>query len=503
MRKNKFHIILFCILIFSNQYYGQNTFYTNSIFSFNDVLNSINIYNISNNAAFLVEKKISKGLKIKTDLKNTNGELRKFTTPGETNIYTISFMGEKEITPNQVFKGKFSFVKDVRKNRDWITSKNTETDTPFLIADSSTGTMRYNYLLLNAQYANRITKHILLGADIIYGVDEGLKKVFPRPVTSNRDIRISLGAAYSSNSFKLGVSSFYTDLIDEINYSEDKGALYKQNVLIQFRGYDYPIISHKRSFKWNSKRKTLGGNISSQYNWKSYSFFVNAKFLKGKNNFYEGAEKRIDKGFSSDKVSLFDFFISNKVNRNLKLLLYGKYYSKSIWSRHPEYDILVFEKDINYKLVGLGGELKLSPKFSLLANVNYRFSSNELNDYYSKLNYKTDENILCNTVSFNYNINNTNVILVEYTHSFPLKKENIYSKKESSKYYSDFLSRNIYYELSEININKLLIRWSSNSFDMFAFSLYLNYMHQYSSEDSMMPSKKFNIINVGIELQIK
>lgn len=96
-----------------------------------------------------------------------------------------------------MFKGIFGFNKLIRKKWDLVFSKDYSTGNPFLIGDSSSGSSVFNGIYFDANYFNRFSEKFTIGAGLEYYVDEGMKRVSPKPTSQHRNILFKFGSTFS------------------------------------------------------------------------------------------------------------------------------------------------------------------------------------------------------------------------------------------------------------------------------------------------------------------
>jgi hypothetical protein len=207
----------------------------------------INQYFVGKNPAFLKFSKKDELLGLSVGLNNSKGFFKGFLDPEQESKYLLSATGKKSIEENQYFKGSFNIVRHERQNWDWIFVREYDKNI-FLLGDSTTGNSRFTGILLNSEYSLRIANNYLLGVNLDYLVDEGIKEVSPRPTSEYRYIDVTLGAGYDGiKGVSLGIKGNIIDKTEKIVYQEDEGALTTETIILKFRGYDYPNVFRKKS----------------------------------------------------------------------------------------------------------------------------------------------------------------------------------------------------------------------------------------------------------------
>ncbi len=225
----------------------------------------INPYRCADNPAFLLLDPGQEALTLRSQFYQNEGAFRSFLTPDQVRILQQSASGKKHLSKTQVFSGAFGFQKEIRGGWDWIASKDITSGNPFLLGDSTSGDTHYDGIVMNAAYAQRIGRAFLLGTEIDYFVDEGLKKVSPKPRSQHREIQASVGLGWLfSRSLQFGLQSSLFDRSEEITYSEDKESMDRETILFKFRGFDYPQVLRKKTETRLSEHRgyTSGASIT-------------------------------------------------------------------------------------------------------------------------------------------------------------------------------------------------------------------------------------------------
>lgn len=499
---NKYIKVLLVLIISATPLFSQNFVYNYLDKDYESIIDTTELYSFSNVSAFLFHQKYDPRLQIDLNYKTSQGDFRGFTTPEKINHYVIRFSGSKKITENQIFKGEFLFVKDERKSSAWITSKHPHLDFPFLIADSTTGDIRYNNLLLNFEYANKSIKNISIGTRISYLVDEGLKKVFPRPVSSERGLSIETSVAYNKKGFNISLAAAYQDFKEEVKYSEDKGALYKENILFKFRGYDNPIRLNNKTFSWKVERKIIDAKLVTSLKTKKNQIYHLLKFMKGKNEFYEGIEKKFNSGQTTNKGTFTKLLFVHKYNKRSEFQVEANYNFYNSWSKHPDYDIVLSEQERTGYFIGTGYKNKISSRLTIGAQINGIFQKEDFSGYYDKIYYDFKKTYLEPVLSFKYNLNSENRISFMYMLRISVNDEHNLQETEVSNIYKEYLSRDIHYRITKADEHKFLLRWFCNSFDKVDFIVNLSYQYKTSRESPRFNNDNYNTLSCGIDFKI-
>ncbi|MBP7459973.1 MAG: hypothetical protein KBA26_01665 [Candidatus Delongbacteria bacterium] len=222
-------------------------------------------YYLTSNPALLSEDLEDSGLKLSSWFNRSEGQFKPYLEPGDVVFVQPSASGKKSIDSNRVFKGSFGFQKQMRKDWHWVSTQYMPFGMPFLLGDSATGATHYNGIALDARYAQRVTSRWYAGAEIDYYVDEGVKKVSPKPISDHNAIRFHLGTAWiAAPRITLGLSGAYRRYNEEIDYDRDKTNPYV-SMIYKFRGYDFARVFNKDDETRYVKDDHFMGRLSMHY----------------------------------------------------------------------------------------------------------------------------------------------------------------------------------------------------------------------------------------------
>ncbi len=398
-------ILLILSLLTVTEVSGQNFIYNFDRISVK-ADSIIDFYEISKNPALLNQDKTDERLQIKSYFNTGEEKFKRYFTPSATDLYQVEFSGKKTIDGNQIFKGSFGFNKLVRKEWSWVFSKDFDSGNPFLLGDNSTGNSVFNGIYFDANYSNQVSKKLTLGAGIQYLVDEGLKQVSPKPTSRHRDIIYRLGTSYQLiKTLQLGFAVNIRDQKEEITYREDEGAVYKEIMVMKFRGLDFPVIVRKKT-----------ENRTVFYN--NYEFNNDIIFSPSKTScLFFNLKKGIEQTISRDEITnptnqgkfLNDYLITQikyeqSITTSLKSVSGLNYMFTDFWSKHPDYSVLLSEGKQRFYSLSQNFSYKFNPFFSLTFGGGYGEFHNKLNDYYSDVFYDVYKSIYSVTSGFDWSI---------------------------------------------------------------------------------------------------
>lgn len=385
---NKALVLIFSlIIIFSDHLIGQYRIYPFDI-TFNYILFSkrLSPYSLSNNPAFLQFDDTDELLHIKSTIESASGKFKTTFEPEISNLSSITFSGKKSLGNSQIFKGSFSFLKDERKNWNWIFSKNYRNGNLFLLADSSSGYSRFNAIAMEASYFNKLTDKFSLGVNLNYLVDEGLKTVSPRPTSNHRDISIRIGTGYEfSENLVSAVSLSLGDYLEEISYKEDEGSVLKEISLMKFRGFDHPVIVKKKTETRVVYENTYDFNFDLFYSLHpsiNAGININSGILHSTSK--EDFINPKSQGYFQRKYNSQLLTINYKPMFEFETQLILLNYNSNFWLRHPDFKVMLSDNS----MIDQGALFKINYHLSASSiNLNFgiqRFLTS-FDDYYSNV----------------------------------------------------------------------------------------------------------------------
>ncbi|MDZ7763805.1 MAG: hypothetical protein U5K00_05195 [Melioribacteraceae bacterium] len=365
---NRILFITISLMIASSNIVAQSNLFDRDGF-FNSIIDQkykINSYYIGGNPAYLNQEVSDERLLIETAFDNRQGDFKPFVMPKDQSEFQLSFTGKKVVSDHGIFKGSAGFNKEIRNNWDWVANKNYERNKTFIYGDSTSGTSRYHSILLNAQYSDELLSNLNFGFSLDYAVDEGLKKVSPKPESEHRDIYLNLGFSYdidSENSVGLVVK--FHDFTEEIDYREDQGAIYDETIILKFTGYDYPSVYNKKVEERRSYTNAYFAVLNFQHH--SDNLKAVASFTAGfdKLHIKDGGTDPIPKGFSKNNILIGDAVLLYKLSNNMLASLKYQYSSVNFWSKHPDFDVLIMEEETPSQFVNLGIEYLVDETISI------------------------------------------------------------------------------------------------------------------------------------------
>lgn len=463
----------------------------------------INQYFVGKNPAFLKFSKKDELLGLSVGFNNSKGFFKGFLDPEQESKYLLSATGKKSIEENQYFKGSFNIVRHERQNWDWIFVREYDKNI-FLLGDSTTGNSRFTGILLNSEYSLRIANNYLLGVNLDYLVDEGIKEVSPRPTSEYRYIDVTLGAGYDGiKGVSLGIKGNIIDKTEKIVYQEDEGALTTETIILKFRGYDYPNVFRKKSeVRYSYINQYLG----------QFDYTINAVenlLITGYVN--SGAENSVVKDnsinpesdgyFQSKLVSaglIGNYTITSSWNTGLSF----EVLRNERWGKSSKYNVLYYEDSDECEKIQVSCEYILDRKTSFTIEIEGYLNRNDMSDYYSDISYANKSNLISGAIGVNHEISEgfRTAFIYQYSEN-RISAENVKSG-QSSNYFSDYRIRDIYFRGTNYSTHKGKLIINLSKFPGGDLSLFAQYGIMIPQRNSHFSGKRRNELDMFLEYKI-
>ncbi len=498
--------ILFLSLILSVNISGQVIYEPGSLFhSIFENRDRVNPYYVGKNPAFLFYDGRDQLLSIQSSFNNSEGNFKRFVDPETSRLYQLGFSGKKVLDSTQVFRGVFAVQREERDNWNWFSTKNYNTGNPFLLGDSTGGRYRYNGILMKAEYSSLLMHKLLTGFSLIYGVDEGLKEVSPRPTSEHRDIDLKVGLGYLfDKNFSVGVSLGVFDYNEKISYREDKEALLQETILFKFRGYDNPFVLTKKTETRYSFHNGYFGGINLFYT--SENFFTVSAFIGSEIehlSIEDDANNPQPEGYWKNNTYKAGLRASIDFSSKLKGGVYYRYDYREMWAKHPTFDVLLMENENPAHLIEAGIEYEFSESLTLGFETGAGLVDIDFNDYYSDVFWDVEAHTMMFKLGADYQWNDNFNTFFGYGFTKYNTGNSDLSSNGASGYFNNFrIADVLYYQSSFVNHSV----FSKLSF----YPGFLGIMNFYFIYDSYLPQNtilfndtKRNSLNAVFELKIK
>ncbi len=355
-------------------------------------LTSINSHRFGHNPAFMLLDDEPERLTLSSFVQYTDAEYRQFIDPGQRSFLQQTASGKKTIDSVHVFYGQFGFQKEIRNDWSWLATKNYTSGSPFLLGDSTTGSTHYDGIVMRAIYARPLGSRFYVGAELNYYVDEGLKKISPKPTSKHRDIdsRVGMGVALSDR-LTLGGHVHFYDANEEIRYREDKESVAQETILFKFKGIDLPQVINKKVESRYSYHHTLSSSVTATYHApSSLSMSLYAGTGTSELDVKDDAITPLLRGHWQQSETHAGLMALWQVADRQTVGIQTRVFAQNAWARHPDYAITLSERDESRIHTSLSWQIDPSPLMSIGLEGGLALDRIESDDYYSSVFWKRD-----------------------------------------------------------------------------------------------------------------
>ncbi|NOZ61305.1 MAG: hypothetical protein GXO74_06455 [Calditrichaeota bacterium] len=386
--KKIFLTIILTLFFISNNSYAQAKFIPESNLGLLFDRNSGNtIYQQFSNPAHLFEDWHEEILYIRSEASGEDGDFKPFVQPGRLMFLSQSVSGKKQIDSLQIFRGSFQVQKQIRADWDWFATRDMLFGMPFLLGDSSRGDTRFNGIAMSAEYCRKINK-FHLGASLDYYVDEGLKKVSPKPTSKHRDIIFRAGVEYQpAKRWQLSALFSVADNQEEIYYREDQSSYYQETTLFKFRGYDFPLVFNKKTetrYGYFNEYGVVGAAKYSTENGSSLTTFFEQRLQQ--NDIKDNSVNPQNQGYWQNVIYAGGIRGGIRFHRLVLASAY-RYRTESSWAKHPDFRTLLTETRVPGHKLSIAGRYQLNAKASAGIEIEGNFRDIDYRDYYSAVDW--------------------------------------------------------------------------------------------------------------------
>lgn len=330
-------------------------------------------------------------LNMATHFGHASGGFRRFVDPGRDASYTVLASGSKTIDGRQLFRGSFGFRRSEYFDWQWVSTRFYEEAHPFIMADSTTGRSRFNEILVNGGYAVELLPGWNLGASVEYMVDEGLKDIASKPLSTHRYIRFRAGSSYRTGRAEIGAYGGLDDGEEELRYTEFEGAILEETVLISFRGYDEPVVQRR-------DRESRLTRLSSWHYGAHAAWTLQAGLRLHAQ--YRGWQRALDveeditrprmEGHTSANSHRLDADMIWPRNRYLLALGY-RFLSDEQWGEFQPFNVLMNEMDRRMHRFVTGWSVGLGEAAEAGVQWHLAYGDRSERDYYSDILWSADQ----------------------------------------------------------------------------------------------------------------
>ena len=383
--------------------------------------NNLNIYDKGKNSAFLINDESKDWLKMSISSTAANGNLHRLYDPAGLNFYDLHFEALKIIDENQTFKGIIEYSDHKRKDVYRSIQTQTYGSQPFMLMDTTTGSLDFYGPKLAFEYSIFVTKNLSLGADFNYAGEKGLKSVYTKPEITNRYISGQISLAYSvSDNFVIGTKfdPFYN--YEKIEMAKDPN-LGTDPISLKYRGfYKYRVYSD--DFTRYNKNKGFDIDIESHFKNpdSTLQLFISAGYAKQGINCEDGTKESEYEGYWQEdgfNGSLFARYNPDFIDENLTFGFGLTYKNMNSWSKHPQLPIIFTESDWKKTEISAGIEYNFQ-KAGLIIGAEFHkiLSDTTSDDYLGNYHFDASNPATDIRIGAEYRLQNNLWIRLGYNH---------------------------------------------------------------------------------------
>ncbi len=383
-----------------------------------------------------------------------SGDFRRFIDPNRHASYTIRASGSKTVGDRQLFLGSFGFRRTEYHDWQWLSTRFYEEAHPFLKADSTTGLSRYNEIVFTGGYAIELRPGWNAGVSLYYMVDEGLKDVAPKPLSTHRDFRFWLGSTYRIGSVEIGAYGGIDDREEELRYTEYEGAILEETVLINFRGYDRPIVQRRdretritRGTAWHygahgSWLLPEGLRLHAQYRGSRSALDIEEDITRPRKEGYTSSRSH---QVESDLIW----------NRGGTMLAAGyRFTSAERWAEFQPFDVLMTDASRRMHRFVTGWSLHVTNELELGLEFQIANSDQSEDDYYSDIAWAVDHSDFGFRTGFTGRFNNRMNLTLHYGYLNRNASNIRLEKGQTGRFFNEYRRRDIDFMLSGHSIHE-------------------------------------------------
>lgn len=322
---------------------------------------------------------------------HASGGFRRSVEPGRDANYTVLASGSKTLEDRQLFTGSFGFRRTEYMDWQWVSTRFYDEAHPFIMADSTTGRSRFNEILVNGGYAIELLTGWHLGTSVEYMVDEGLKDIAPKPLSTHRAIRFRAGSSYRNERIEIGAYGGLDDEEEELRYTEYEGAILEETVLISFRGYDEPVVQRRdresRLTRSSSRHYgahaawTLPAGLRLHAQYRGWQRALDIE---------EDITRPRDEGHTSANSHRLEADMIWQRSRYLLALGY-RYISDEQWGEFQPFNVLMNEMDRRMHRFVTGWSVRIGAAAEAGVQWHLAYGDRSEQDYYSDIFWSADQ----------------------------------------------------------------------------------------------------------------
>ncbi|MDG5767565.1 hypothetical protein QA596_08830 [Balneolales bacterium ANBcel1] len=400
------------------------------------------------NPALLLYSHRGDALRMESGYSDERGRYRRFVDPANQVQYDLHAHGSRTTGDRRLYSGSFGFRRLELHDRQWISTREHEAAHPFLIGDSTSGMSRYHEIHLTGSYTYRINNYGSVGAQVDYSVDEGMKEVAPKPLSTHRSFGITAGGALDHGPLRWGVHGSFTDREEELRYTEYEGSILDETRLIFFRGYDLPVVQYRNreTRLTRSSRWSYGSHLSWQLS-EGLLFHVQYTGSHTSLRIEEDLTRPRDEGYTSARThhleaDLLWSFGSWSVNTGYR------YREGNRWAEYQPFEALFLEAGGYSHQWVTGFSHRFSPGWMWALEGSLALTDLHEDDYYSQVHWSAEHLDAGFLTGFTTEAVTNLSLTVTYGYQHRKKSGYDLSADATTPYFDEYRRRDIDFQIS-------------------------------------------------------
>lgn len=343
-------------------------------YGLNDPRASLSLYRFGQNPAGLLQDEQAAWLAFTPQITNEWGSLRRAFTPGHVTIYGAGFEGVKPLGSRGTFRGSSAYLVEERSSVYRSLKRTPYGGEAYFFTDTTTGSFTYTGPSVSFAYAYEITPELLIGADVGYALQDGLKDVYTTVKSLFRRVQGTAGLAYLiGDEVHLGLTLHPFDEQERLEAKSEEGL---DAEVFNFRGETFSKRRAKSSVA-HTVRLT-GEEFSVQAAWITAdgwqaSIVGSAGAARTRDLITTDREEALEDGFAQrswyDAAARVRLKISTETTVGVAL----SHHAERTWSRYTALDLLVWDARGTETVLGAGGSYLSSDGILLGGEAEYAF----------------------------------------------------------------------------------------------------------------------------------
>lgn len=233
-------------------------------YALDDPRTSPSIYRFGQNPAWMLREEEASWLTFTPQIGNTWGEYRRVFDPGHVSSYGAGFEGVKPLGSRGTFRGFASYGIEERSSVYRSLKRTPYGGEAYYLADTTTGSFTYQGPSVAFAYAYEMVPGLIVGAELDYALQDGLKDLPTNAKTLFRTIHGVAGIAYDAgDGLALGATIRPFDDQERINC--DREDLLEVEVF-RYRGES--VARLRRDSEIDQTVRRTGEEYSAQAAWR-------------------------------------------------------------------------------------------------------------------------------------------------------------------------------------------------------------------------------------------